>query len=95
MSINTLNESMFKNHRSYHVLVEEDNLGMFGFVTEPRYRTNSSEPYLKYGVRYNVAQAYPIYDGDPLLEAVEKLAPHLSLYKVTPSYEFEYVETII
>ena len=95
MNINTMNENIFKNHSSYYVLVEEDNLGFLGFVTEPRYRTNTSEPYLEYEVRYNVAQAYPIYDGDPILEVVEQLAPYLSLYKVNPTYEFEHVETAI
>ena len=95
MSINTLNENIFKNNKSYYVLVEEDSVGLLGFITDPSYRTNSSNSCLEYGVTHNITQAYPIYEGDPLLEAVELLAPYLSLYKVNPTYEFEYVDTTI
>ena len=95
MSVNTLNENIFKNYKSYHVLVEEDAVGLLGFITNPRYRTNSSNSCLEYEVTHNITQAYPIYDGDPLLEAAELLAPYLSLYKVNTTYEFEYVDTEI
>ena len=95
MSINTLNENIFKNNKSYYVLVEEDSVGLLGFITDPSYRTNSSNSCLEYEVTHNIAQAYPIYDGDPLLEVAELLAPYLSLYKVNPTYEFEYVDTTI
>ena len=92
MSVNTLNENIFKHAKNYRVLVEEDELGLLGFVTKPRYRTNSGDSYLEYEVTHNITQAYPIYDGDPLIEAVDMLAPYLSLYKVSPKYEFEYVD---
>ena len=95
MSINTLNENIFKNNKSYYVLVEEDSVGLLGFITDPSYRTNSSNSCLEYEVTHNITQAYPIYDGDPLLEAVELLAPYLSLYQVNPTYEFECVDTAI
>ena len=95
MSVNTLNENIFKNHSSYYVLVDENSLGLLEFIIEPRYKMNSSEPYLEYEWTHDATRAYPIYDGDPLLEVVEQLAPHLSLYKVTPTYEFEYIETAI
>ena len=95
MSINTLNENIFKNNKSYYVLVEEDSVGLLGFITDPSYRTNSSNSCLEYEVTHNITQAYPIYEGDPLLEAADQLAPYLSLYKVNPTYEFEYVDTAI
>ena len=95
MSINTLNENIFKNNKSYYVLVEEDSVGLLGFITDPSYRTNSSNSCLEYEVTHNITQAYPIYEGDPLLEAADQLAPYLSLYKVNQTYEFEYVDTAI
>ena len=87
-----MNENIFKNHMSYYVLVDENRLGLLEFITNIRYKMNPSEPYLEYEGTFDVSLAYPIINGDPLMEVVEKLAPQLSLYKVTPSYKFEYVD---
>ena len=95
MSINTMNENIFKNHMDFYVLVDENRLGLLEFITNPRYKMNSSEPYLEYEGTFDVSLAYHIINGDPILEVVEELAPHLSLYKVNPTYEFEYVDTSI
>lgn len=95
MNINTLNENIFKNHNSYYMLVDEDDTGLLGFVARPKYSTNPSDSFLEYETTYDVAQAYVILSGDPLLEVVELLAPYLSLYKVNPTYEFEYIDSWI
>ena len=95
MNINTLNENIFKRDDSYYVLVDEDDTGLLGFVVRPKYSMNPNNSFLEYETTYSVSHAYVILSGDPLLEVVELLAPYLSLYKVNPTYEFEYVETAI
>ena len=95
MSINTLNEKLFKQNRSYYVFVEEDKIGMLCFVTNPSYSLNNDlevKPSFEYDTTYNIEQAYPVMSGDPIIAVARKHMPHLSLYRVQPTYKYKYVD---
>ena len=89
-TVRELNESMMNQKRKYHIFMDEDSLGYYDYCNN--FKWDNYFMVKSYEKCFGIEDAQVFVSGDPRLDIIKELFPHLMLVEVQATYNLKISE---